>query len=844
MTKYNTGNPVGSSSPLDLYDNAENLDAGINGPAVTWRDRRGLTRKSWAGVETDFQQFLADGSVISYATWAAAVAAAAAGQIPENRRVEITGDEGTHVDPVSGLTVSNSGRYVMSAGRLEWRSGDTIAAKADTSDVLLGNMLVARSGFLRSFGRPSIGIGDGISTGGATVADRRGFTVAGSLAEVRVYARVAGPAQLKIVARPFSGSLSGAVVASYPVYLSVGINRLRAGVNFPETDVSAGWTWAMYTATGMLARQSSSSNQTMTVGGDVTGATTWANTANTTQWQADVVTGEAVRDEAVQASARASMALGRAETVATEGFPLGEGTAFTTPSSNATRIIHYGLPYPAVVKRVTFITDGGTGLGFLKFLRKDAGDFLSTYTVESDHYFLPVSGRNDLVAGVDFPEGLVLPRGGAIGVYLSAQGISYSPSSEGGSLVATSNITGAGTFTMSSAQCNVEVELQYDFGHLPDGRLLIDDRLDSAGSVRAASGAWDFSGPGVLSPSGGDAVLHRPEYSVLDPSVTSIKFRVVDEACAFGVVKRAHEDQGTAMGTVAIYDQRTQQLQLMSWTRWDMPIPAEPARFIAVPFAFSAGDEGVLELKHVGAVNTAVLTKSKTRETVSLSHTSAGDSETGRCWGQPGVVQRAGRTRFLGLQYRLLTSRRPRLAVGIDSLTEGFTLANNWNQRWASLLQQQHGIEVIFAARGGASTVDFLRRSALDIGGIRPETWILDMGMPERARLPLGNTNAWRSRMHQIVDAIQLSGSVVCLATIPPTSTPSDMAFINAANAMILAGEFGHCPVVDFAAALSLNGDRVTHNPALFSADGYHPNVAGNAIKAAQVKADLPWIVD
>ncbi len=138
MTRYNTGNPVGSSSPLDLYDNAENLDAGINGPGATWVDRRGQTRKSWNGIEADFQRFLADGSTIEFPTWAAAVAAAGASQIPLNRQVAVIGDTGSHTDPVSGLTVPNSGRYVMGAAGLEWRSADVLTQKADRNPTRFG----------------------------------------------------------------------------------------------------------------------------------------------------------------------------------------------------------------------------------------------------------------------------------------------------------------------------------------------------------------------------------------------------------------------------------------------------------------------------------------------------------------------------------------------------------------------------------------------------------------------------------------------------------------------------------------------------------------------------------
>ncbi len=131
MTTFNTGNRLGSNAPKDLYDNAENLDNGINGTAKTWTDRLGVVRKSWTGIETDFQQFLADGSTIEFPTWAAASAAAGAGLIPQNRQVAVVGDEGTHVDPVSGATVQNSGRYVMVPGGLEWRAADVLTQKAD-----------------------------------------------------------------------------------------------------------------------------------------------------------------------------------------------------------------------------------------------------------------------------------------------------------------------------------------------------------------------------------------------------------------------------------------------------------------------------------------------------------------------------------------------------------------------------------------------------------------------------------------------------------------------------------------------------------------------------------------
>jgi len=54
MTTYATGNPLGSTSPKDLKDNAENFDRFANGPAATYPDRFGTLRKSIQGINAGF----------------------------------------------------------------------------------------------------------------------------------------------------------------------------------------------------------------------------------------------------------------------------------------------------------------------------------------------------------------------------------------------------------------------------------------------------------------------------------------------------------------------------------------------------------------------------------------------------------------------------------------------------------------------------------------------------------------------------------------------------------------------------------------------------------------------
>ncbi|MGH8345719.1 MAG: hypothetical protein ACRES5_04025 [Pseudomonas sp.] len=51
---YNTGNPIGSTSPKDLSDNARNFDFLSIGPNPSYLDRLGVPRRSWSGMESEF----------------------------------------------------------------------------------------------------------------------------------------------------------------------------------------------------------------------------------------------------------------------------------------------------------------------------------------------------------------------------------------------------------------------------------------------------------------------------------------------------------------------------------------------------------------------------------------------------------------------------------------------------------------------------------------------------------------------------------------------------------------------------------------------------------------------
>ena len=114
MTTYNTGNPLGSTSPKDLYDNAENLDQAVNSAADTWVDRFGETRLTMAKA----LQLQATGEVNVYFAATKSAGNALASSLPDGATVIVTADESQ-----GGVRV----RYTVASGVLGSAVLDTTA---------------------------------------------------------------------------------------------------------------------------------------------------------------------------------------------------------------------------------------------------------------------------------------------------------------------------------------------------------------------------------------------------------------------------------------------------------------------------------------------------------------------------------------------------------------------------------------------------------------------------------------------------------------------------------------------------------------------------------------------
>lgn len=112
MTKYSTGNTVGSPDPRDLYDNAQNLDEFANSTTKeTHPDRLGVPRKTLHGMQTEFNQLSHQAEDARDAAQLAETGAQTAQGLAEDAAEKAEGAANTYSATGPGLLATTSGEY-------------------------------------------------------------------------------------------------------------------------------------------------------------------------------------------------------------------------------------------------------------------------------------------------------------------------------------------------------------------------------------------------------------------------------------------------------------------------------------------------------------------------------------------------------------------------------------------------------------------------------------------------------------------------------------------------------------------------------------------------------------
>jgi hypothetical protein len=153
MTIYATFNPIGSTNPKDLIDNAQNLDLLILGPLLSYPDRRGVNRLSWAGIEAAFAA--AQASRASTFTTTQATNQAAFDTAQTARATTFTATQAAKQAEYDAAQVDRENRFNMWLDLSGFENPPLVYTDGVTLKVDRVTQLIQRSGNLYTVKRPA-----------------------------------------------------------------------------------------------------------------------------------------------------------------------------------------------------------------------------------------------------------------------------------------------------------------------------------------------------------------------------------------------------------------------------------------------------------------------------------------------------------------------------------------------------------------------------------------------------------------------------------------------------------------------------------------------------------------
>lgn len=206
------------------------------------------------------------------------------------------------------------------------------------------------------------------------------------------------------------------------------------------------------------------------------------------------------------------------------------------------------------------------------------------------------------------------------------------------------------------------------------------------------------------------------------------------------------------------------------------------------------------------------------------------DKDFGRNWGNPAVFCQSGSIEVLNAYVRDESFISPLSLIIGHSFVEGRGIVDNLNKRYAVLMNNYTQGRVFIAGKGGDTTTMLLERFDTEIAKVDSEYVIIDIGLNET------NVATYTTNLQSMIAKTKHAGKIPVLCTVTPRvgyPVVEMNTFIRNSGEMF----------IDFNKALN-NGTETVIDTTLVIADGYHPNVLGNAKMLVRILYDLSFLFD
>ncbi|HEY8805624.1 MAG TPA: SGNH/GDSL hydrolase family protein [Clostridium sp.] len=313
-----------------------------------------------------------------------------------------------------------------------------------------------------------------------------------------------------------------------------------------------------------------------------------------------------------------------------------------------------------------------------------------------------------------------------------------------------------------------------------------------------------------------------------------IKFRVKinDLTSIFRIAKMASTTP-TGFSTIAEYNNGV--LNIYQTVLNLGIVPTQILVTKTIDFTLVAGREYVFTLEGFAEIVNLTIYDTVTALSNVLTYTSTnqGTNNAGRLWDYPTFYMYSGNVVITQFEYFTKIPKSPKVVVTGDSIVEADTIRNEvgggyTNRCFGKLYTTLNGNVAILGTAGETSTGILQKINILALAFKSPEYALL-------CHFTNDDTfTTWQTNTLQLIALFQAKGAIPVICLMP--ARVGRETFAGQVVAWVLQSGYKY---IDFAKALTTNGDRVTHNATYYLADNIHPNVAGHARMYQQISVDL-----
>jgi lysophospholipase L1-like esterase len=357
------------------------------------------------------------------------------------------------------------------------------------------------------------------------------------------------------------------------------------------------------------------------------------------------------------------------------------------------------------------------------------------------------------------------------------------------------------------------------------------------------TGTWELAGKGFFVKDGivpaaditWQSYFYWKQSINLDNDSVSFKILLRDKRSVFRVARMASPSR-PGFSSTAEFDGKTRNISLYQTVASINDIPDKVLVKRKISFDIFPDREYYCTLScNAERVFFEIMdTEANSAESIEFLSTGTGEKNPGRCWCYPVFYLHSGSVVIREFIYLSDMPASPKAVILGNSITEGDTLRNEvgggYRNRWAGRLYDELGGNVAILGTAGETSSEAIEKlPVIDRIFKKPEFALLAHFTNDH------DFDTYYKNTSKLISLFKAKGAVPVICIFPRRRGREEF------HRQVVSWAYkSNNKLVDFAEALTVNGDRETPDQKYYLPDMLHPNVLGHRRMFERIKIDLP----